>query len=121
MEEDSVTADLLDDTAVSEHPLSHSSDNGTHLTPQQLVAKAIAPVKRDFLRPPPLRSSSNNLKDATSTAKNDGDDKAAPSTLVKEKKSKRQLKRERRQVNFSFISPFVLVLHFCSLTCVILR
>lgn len=105
MEEDSLTA-------VSEHPLSHSADNGTHFTPQQLVAKAIAPVNPDFLRPPPLRSSSNTLKDATSTANNDGDDKAGPSTLVKEKKSKRQLKRERRQVNFSFISLFLLVSYF---------
>ncbi|CAK9315945.1 unnamed protein product [Citrullus colocynthis] len=95
--EDSVTAELLDDTAVSEELLSHSAENGTHLTPQELVAKAIAPVKREFLRPPPVRSSSNNVKDAASTAKNDGNDKAAPSSLVKEKKSKRQLKRERRQ------------------------
>lgn len=107
--EDSVTSELLDDTAVSEEPLSHSAENGTHLTPQELVAKAIAPVKREFLRPPPVRSSSNNVKDAASTAKNDGDDKAAPSSLVKEKKSKRQLKRERRQVNLSFISLCVLV------------
>ncbi|RDX71542.1 tRNA-dihydrouridine(47) synthase [NAD(P)(+)]-like protein, partial [Mucuna pruriens] len=59
-------------------------------TPEQLVARAIAPVKKDFLRPPPVRASSPN------------DDVSIPndtktSVLAKEKKSKRQLKRERRQ------------------------
>ncbi|TKY75454.1 tRNA-dihydrouridine(47) synthase of NAD(P)(+) [Spatholobus suberectus] len=59
-------------------------------TPEQLVARAIAPVKKDFLRPPPARDSSPN------------DDVSVPndnktSALAKEKKSKRQLKRERRQ------------------------
>lgn len=96
--EESVSAELLHDTAVSDEPPSQFASNGAHLTPEELVAKAIAPVKREFLRPPPLRSSSTNVKDAASSAKNDGDDKAAPSSLVKEKKSKRQLKRERRQV-----------------------
>ncbi|XP_027353940.1 tRNA-dihydrouridine(47) synthase [NAD(P)(+)]-like isoform X2 [Abrus precatorius] len=59
-------------------------------TPEQMVARAIAPVKKDFLRPPPVRASSPN------------DDVSIPndnktSVLAKEKKSKRQLKRERRQ------------------------
>lgn len=62
-------------------------------TPEELVAKAIAPVKREFLRPPPLRPSSNNHGGAVS------EEKAEPpqSAIVKEKKSKRQLKRERRE------------------------
>ncbi|KAJ1386326.1 Zinc finger, CCCH-type [Sesbania bispinosa] len=58
-------------------------------TPEELVARCIAPVKKDFLRPPPVRASSPN--DDVSVA----NDK--PPALVKEKKSKRQLKRERRQ------------------------
>ena len=96
--EDSVSAELRVPTAVSEEPASLSASTGAQLTPEELVAKAIAPVKREYLRPPPVRSSGNNVKDAASTGKNDGDDKAAPSSLVKEKKSKRQMKRERRQV-----------------------
>lgn len=60
-------------------------------TPEELVAKAIAPVKREFLRPPPLRPCNDVASDSKST----------PSTFVKEKKSKRQLKRERRQVLLS--------------------
>ncbi|XP_061368368.1 tRNA-dihydrouridine(47) synthase [NAD(P)(+)]-like [Gastrolobium bilobum] len=58
-------------------------------TPEQLVARAIAPVKKDFLRPPPVRAPSSN-DDVSLT-----NDKAP--VVVKEKKSKRQLKRERRQ------------------------
>ncbi|XP_023554076.1 tRNA-dihydrouridine(47) synthase [NAD(P)(+)]-like [Cucurbita pepo subsp. pepo] len=95
--EDSVSAELRVPTAVSEEPASLSASTGAQLTPEELVAKAIAPVKREYLRPPPVRSSGNNVKDAASTGKNDGDNKAAPSSLVKEKKSKRQMKRERRQ------------------------
>ncbi|KAL2346076.1 hypothetical protein Fmac_000076 [Flemingia macrophylla] len=60
-------------------------------TPEQLVARAIAPVKKDFLRPPPVRDSSPN--DAVSVP----NDNTTTSVLAKEKKSKRQLKRERRQ------------------------
>ncbi|CBI37975.3 hypothetical protein VitviT2T_002994 [Vitis vinifera] len=56
-------------------------------TPGELVAKAIVPVKREFLRPPPLRPCNDVASDS----------KYTPSTFVKEKKSKRQLKRERRQ------------------------
>ncbi|KAG2400832.1 tRNA-dihydrouridine(47) synthase [Vigna angularis] len=63
-------------------------------TPEQLVSRAIAPVKKEFLRPPPVRSSAPD------------DDVSIPnenktSVLAKEKKSKRQLKRERRQVQKS--------------------
>uniref|UniRef100_A0A5B7BA75 tRNA-dihydrouridine(47) synthase [NAD(P)(+)] n=1 Tax=Davidia involucrata TaxID=16924 RepID=A0A5B7BA75_DAVIN len=69
-------------------------------TPEELLAKAIAPVKKDFLRPPPIRTSNNDINDVVS------DSKSAPSNLRKEKKSKRQLKRERRQEQKS-------VLHLC--------
>lgn len=62
-------------------------------TPEELVAKAIAPVKREFLRPPPIRPCSNDANDVGSGARS-----APPSSLLKEKKSKRQLKRERLQV-----------------------
>lgn len=63
--------------------------------PEELVAKAIAPVKREFLRPPPIRPCSNNRDDAVSEAN------AEPpqSGVLKDKKSKRQLKRERREVH----------------------
>ncbi|CAI9104655.1 OLC1v1003379C2 [Oldenlandia corymbosa var. corymbosa] len=64
------------------------------LTSEELVAKAIAPVKKEFLCPPPTR--------------NDADTELPPQTaaLIKEKKSKRQLKRERRQESKS-------ALHLC--------
>ncbi|KAK7310590.1 hypothetical protein RJT34_08184 [Clitoria ternatea] len=53
--------------------------------PHELVARAIAPVKKFYLRPPPVRDDVP-IPDDTK-----------PSLLAKEKKSKRQLKRERRQ------------------------
>ncbi|KAF7127949.1 hypothetical protein RHSIM_Rhsim11G0184600 [Rhododendron simsii] len=72
-------------------------------TPEELIAKAIAPVKREFLRPPPIRpcSNSNDTNDAASGTKS-----APSSSLLKEKKSKRQLKRERLQEKKS-------ALHLC--------
>ncbi|PSS26010.1 TRNA-dihydrouridine(47) synthase [NAD(P)(+)]-like [Actinidia chinensis var. chinensis] len=70
-------------------------------TPEDLVAKAIAPVKREFLLPPPIRPCSKDSNDVASDAT-----KSAPSNLLKEKKSKRQLKRERLQEKKS-------VLHLC--------
>ncbi|PKI53643.1 hypothetical protein CRG98_025976, partial [Punica granatum] len=67
------------------------SPNGVpHLTPEELVAKAIAPVKREFLRPPPSRTQND-------TAHENKKADAAQAGLAREKKSKRQLKRERRQ------------------------
>lgn len=61
-------------------------------TPEELVSRAIAPVKREFLRPPPSRTTKQQ-NDAIQEAQ------AKPSQpgLLKEKKSKRQLKRERRE------------------------
>ncbi|GAB4837824.1 hypothetical protein Ancab_027349 [Ancistrocladus abbreviatus] len=71
-----------------------SNSAGGQPSPEELVAKAIAPVKREFLRPPPLRPCS-------SVAKTDGvlgtQFDSSSNKLVKEKKSKRQLKRERRE------------------------
>ncbi|KAK9286631.1 hypothetical protein L1049_015031 [Liquidambar formosana] len=88
---DESSKELVEDSEVSKDPPSSKSD-GAQLTPEELVAKSIAPVKRDFLRPPPVRASSTdgNKDDASES-------KAVPSNLLKEKKSKRQLKRERRQ------------------------
>ncbi|XP_047168574.1 tRNA-dihydrouridine(47) synthase [NAD(P)(+)]-like isoform X1 [Vigna umbellata] len=63
-------------------------------TPEQLVSRAIAPVKKEFLRPPPVRSSAPD-NDVSIPNEN------KTSVLAKEKKSKRQLKRERRQVQKS--------------------
>jgi hypothetical protein len=54
-------------------------------TPAELVARAIAPVKPAFLRPPPVREAPK--------------EEGGGGAVVKvEKKSKRQLKRERHQV-----------------------
>lgn len=72
-----------------------SNSNGValqQLTTEELVAKSIAPIKKEFLRPPP--SSRTAQKSASSDAV---ESKQAQSGLVKEKKSKRQMKRERRQ------------------------
>lgn len=75
-----------------------SNANGSvKQTPEQLVARAIAPVKEQFLRPPPVRTSFASQNDDVSEKVS-----VQSGGLVKEKKSKRQLKRERRQVFFSF-------------------
>lgn len=73
---------------------------GAHSTPEELVAKAIAPVKREFLRPPPVRSSEKNSDSLSQSDVNQANVDAksdASKSIVKEKKSKRQLKRERRE------------------------
>ncbi|KAF7810829.1 tRNA-dihydrouridine(47) synthase [NAD(P)(+)]-like [Senna tora] len=87
------------DESTSKTAQAVSDSNGltlTKQTPEQLVARAIAPVKGEFLRPPPVRASSATQNDDVSEQT---DDKATVQSggLVKEKKSKRQLKRERRQ------------------------
>ncbi|KAJ4833688.1 hypothetical protein Tsubulata_021655 [Turnera subulata] len=95
--------DVGDDVPVdTEQQPPPSSSNGTRsLSPEELVAKSIAPVKPQFLRPPPAR---NNPKDddAAATDGSNSNDKSSQSTVVaKEKKSRRQLKRERREVKKS--------------------
>ncbi|KAF2321544.1 hypothetical protein GH714_000364 [Hevea brasiliensis] len=97
-------ADLIEhmNLIVDQPPSQPLNPNGTHRTPEELVAKAIAPVKREFLRPPPSRT---NQRD---TAVSDADAKASKSSVVaKEKKSKRQLKRERRQKSALHLCPEV--------------
>ncbi|KAK9165243.1 hypothetical protein Scep_000434 [Stephania cephalantha] len=84
---------------VSEQQHSPSKPLQLHPRPEDLVAKAIAPVKRDFLCPPPS-SRPNTCSEGThggaSMAKNSNG--GSSSNVVKEKKSRRQLKRERQQV-----------------------
>ncbi|XP_010263932.1 PREDICTED: tRNA-dihydrouridine(47) synthase [NAD(P)(+)]-like [Nelumbo nucifera] len=80
------------ETKVSEEaPSSNGSE--VHLKPEELVAKAIAPVKREFLRPPPLRPCSNDAVNGEPVVNK----KVVPSNVVTGKKSRRQLKRERQQ------------------------
>lgn len=75
-------------------PNSNGAPEQQNLTPDQLVAKAIAPVKKQFLRPPPTRT----IQSDTLSSVNDGNKPSQSSTtVIKEKKSKRQLKRERLQ------------------------
>ncbi|XP_039122534.1 tRNA-dihydrouridine(47) synthase [NAD(P)(+)]-like [Dioscorea cayenensis subsp. rotundata] len=71
----------------SENPISLPEPQAAPPNPEELVAKAIAPVKAEFLRPPPSRSRSDGA----------GEKNSVSSNVVKEKKSKRQLKRERQQ------------------------
>lgn len=56
-------------------------------TPEELVARAVAPVRPAFLRPPPVREA----------PKEEGKAAGGGSVVTVEKKSKRQLKRERQQ------------------------
>ncbi|KAG6762919.1 hypothetical protein POTOM_033446 [Populus tomentosa] len=70
-------------------------------TPEQLIAKSIAPVKPQFLRPPTSRTSQNDTTSSTVSDSNNDISKSnntnTTSVVAKEKKSKRQLKRERQQ------------------------
>ncbi|XP_057788581.1 LOW QUALITY PROTEIN: tRNA-dihydrouridine(47) synthase [NAD(P)(+)]-like [Salvia miltiorrhiza] len=79
------------------------------MTAAELVAKAIAPMRREFLRPPPVRNCDNSVdknSDDKEAAQDDGRISVSAAPILKEKKSKRQLKRERRQEQKS-------VLHIC--------
>ncbi|KAF5189635.1 tRNA-dihydrouridine(47) synthase [NAD(P)(+)]-like [Thalictrum thalictroides] len=69
------------------------------LTTEELIAKSIAPVKTQYLRPPPQRSDAVDNVDG-------GNKKSVSSNVTKEKKSKRQMKRERQQEQKS-------ALHIC--------
>ncbi|WOH03854.1 hypothetical protein DCAR_0623254 [Daucus carota subsp. sativus] len=71
-------------------------------TAQELIAKCIAPVKKQYLCPLPVKSS---IKEASNDAVLDAKP-SSNSSLVTEKKSKRQAKRERKQEQKS-------VLHLC--------
>lgn len=73
-----------------------NSDASVHQTPEELAAKAIAPVKAGYLLPPrPMRPQLNDdgVDDDASERKG-----VATIGFVKEKKSKWQLKRGYRQV-----------------------
>ncbi|BBH09298.1 FMN-linked oxidoreductases superfamily protein, partial [Prunus dulcis] len=76
------TRSAMDESPAETAPVPEVSNGWADRTPEELVAKSIAPVKKQFLCPPPIRACSNEPNDAVS---------------VKEKKSKRQLKRERQQ------------------------
>ncbi|XP_020528213.1 tRNA-dihydrouridine(47) synthase [NAD(P)(+)]-like [Amborella trichopoda] len=75
-----------------------SSKPNELLSPEELVAKSVAPVKKEYILPAPLSRPCSNVK-ASEKLCNSG-------LLLTEKKSKRQLKRERREKQKS-------VLHVC--------
>ncbi|XP_021285556.1 tRNA-dihydrouridine(47) synthase [NAD(P)(+)]-like [Herrania umbratica] len=98
MAESSIDISMLTNSEMEGVPSSQppaNSNGTTQQTPEELVARAIAPIKREFLRPPPPSRTTQN--DAASDADSNANAKQSQSSLVKEKKSKRQLKRERRQ------------------------
>ncbi|KAF3680789.1 hypothetical protein FXO38_02105 [Capsicum annuum] len=64
-------------------------------TIEELVEKAIAPVKREYLRPPPSRPSTNNKGDIVEV-QNDDVAEAKSTSIIKDKKSKRQMKSKHR-------------------------
>ncbi|KAK9129578.1 hypothetical protein Sjap_010065 [Stephania japonica] len=85
-----------------------------HPRPEDLVAKAIAPVKQEFLRPPPSsrpKTSTEATEGGAPIAKNCN---GGSSNVVKEKKSRRQLKRERQQA----VMTYELLVHVQALTLV---
>ncbi|CAA0397952.1 Zinc finger CCCH-type [Arabidopsis thaliana x Arabidopsis arenosa] len=68
-------------------------------TSEELIERSMAPIKKEFLCPPPP---------SRSVKQNDAADVRAPqSGLVQEKKSKRQLKRERREQSTINLCPQV--------------
>eukprot|EP00262_Sarcandra_glabra_P004678 TRINITY_DN15874_c0_g1_i2.p1 TRINITY_DN15874_c0_g1~~TRINITY_DN15874_c0_g1_i2.p1 ORF type:complete len:706 (+),score=123.64 TRINITY_DN15874_c0_g1_i2:60-2177(+) len=80
-----------------------AADSCVQLKPEDLVSKSIAPVKKEYLLPLSLRPS-KNAGDTNGVAEKNIVSSA--SVITKEKKSKRQLKRERQQEQKS-------VLHIC--------
>ncbi|XP_010665865.1 uncharacterized protein LOC104883109 isoform X2 [Beta vulgaris subsp. vulgaris] len=82
------------EVSIKTEPSFQSENSGEgQLSPEKLIAKGIAPVKKEFLRPPPS-SRSTNLDNRDENGKSDS---SKSTGIVKEKKSKRQLKRERRE------------------------
>ncbi|ESQ53130.1 hypothetical protein EUTSA_v10024574mg [Eutrema salsugineum] len=65
-------------------------------TSEELIERSMAPIKKEFLCPPPSRAGKQNEA---------ADVKAPQSGLVLEKKSKRQLKRERREKSAINLCP----------------
>lgn len=86
--------ELPTEVSIKTEPSFQSENSGEgQLSPEKLIAKGIAPVKKEFLRPPPS-SRSTNLDNRDENGKSDS---SKSTGIVKEKKSKRQLKRERRE------------------------
>lgn len=77
-------------------------------TAEELIAKAIAPVKKQFLCTIPIKSSiqqpSDDVVSDTKPSSN--------ASVVKEKKSKRQAKRERKQVQKLNLLLFTCILNY---------
>ncbi|KAH9620890.1 hypothetical protein KSS87_003393 [Heliosperma pusillum] len=83
------TQSAMDESATESNALNSASA----FTTEELVAKSIAPVKKEFLRPPP--SSRSSVVEVNEENVN-GDNRHEKKSIVKDKKSKRQLKRERQ-------------------------
>lgn len=97
--ESNETALPNDDVDPLEKPYKSPPKNSAELrTTEDLVANAIAPVKVEYLRPPPSRTALT-VKVEGGIDNEVDERKTASSGVVKEKKSKRQLKRERKQVS----------------------
>ncbi|XP_021753466.1 tRNA-dihydrouridine(47) synthase [NAD(P)(+)]-like [Chenopodium quinoa] len=77
-------------TENNEPPSEPETATGTQPSPEELMAKGVAPVKKEFLRPPPTSR-------CVTSDENGKSDKSKSSGVVVEKKSKRQLKRERHE------------------------
>ncbi|KAF2540673.1 hypothetical protein F2Q68_00028548 [Brassica cretica] len=80
-----VVAELAAETSVEGDAKPTKQFSVYEATSEELIERSMAPIKKEFLCPPPSRS----LKQS--------DVKAPHPSLVQEKKSKRQLKRERRE------------------------
>ncbi|CAI0375033.1 unnamed protein product [Linum tenue] len=91
-------AELSAEVAPPDHPPAAPSNSDgaprpAAATPGELAAKGVAPVKVEFLcPPPPPRTSQTDANNPPSTAA-----AASKSGVLKQGKSKRQFKRERRQ------------------------
>ncbi|KAL9254831.1 tRNA-dihydrouridine(47) synthase [NAD(P)(+)]-like-like protein [Drosera capensis] len=86
-----MAATAATDSVEPTQPPPPSLHNLQRPSPEELVAKSIAPIKREFLRPPPQRTNSSAAAAGEAREGEGGEG----SRLVKEKKSKRQQKRER--------------------------
>ncbi|KAL2927927.1 tRNA-dihydrouridine(47) synthase [NAD(P)(+)]-like [Bienertia sinuspersici] len=107
----SIVNSELTDSAMDESSTKTSSKTESSEQPpstEELVAKSIAPVKKEFLRPPPTNRSTNSENYHNNSIKDDDNGKSdsskADNGIVKEKKSKRQLKRERREERMSALN-----------------
>ncbi|WVZ83476.1 hypothetical protein U9M48_030618 [Paspalum notatum var. saurae] len=78
-------------TAPATDPPPPDASPAVRPTPEELVSRAVAPVKPAFLRPPPVREVPKEEKAAG------GGGAGAGAVVTGEKKSKRQLRRERQQ------------------------